>query len=1349
MSQNRFCSIKLCRFHLAVLLSFICYGASAQFNYVDIGGGLSQNSVSAICQDSVGFMWFGTIENGLNRYDGVRFKYFTHSDDDINSIPSNCITALAADSNGNVWIGTNNGLSYYDSSSERLRTSYYQVNGIQYSFSRRTITKIKRCDSGIWYVVASGKVYYKRAEEVMFSPLGELDNLRDVIPLSDNRLLIADGATIEIYDIGAGLSTPLEGLSGDIGRINCIHLAPEGDLYIGTQNRGVGIYNLESGTLQHLNTHNTPTLRSNYIRAFCEDRSGGIYVGSFNGLYLIDARSKEIGAYYSGDNANNALSHNSICDIKCDRTGNIWIATYSGGVNVRYATQYDFVSYSRNVDKMHSLKSNVINTFYEDSYGVWIGTDGAGVALYNNGEIRHIKPNCLQLSIPAGSHAKSMFKASQGRLWIGYHGAGLSLFNQDRMVDEMHFLGYTNVYSIARGSDGLLWLACPGSGVILFDERSLSSVQSTVLDRPELINAKYLHYSEKQNIMWVCTTENIFYYNFRLGKLSSLKGYTPPIYSQDNIHHLSEDSQGNTWVASTNGLVQISSLDVESGACQIKTFNIASSLPDNNIMALLEDDCNNIWASTLYSIIRLDPSTEEIKIYNHDYNIQPNDFLKASAFRSKDGRLWFGGNGGFTIFSPSAIDSNSFIPELYITDININNGAISPHDQTDILQQAIINSSQITLAHWQNNIRLTATAFNYIFANRNSYRWELLKRDKIYLSGATPDILLMNLTPGRYKLRVWASNNDDIWNPSCRELSLEVQYPWYLRGYAVIIYILITVILVYITRRITVERAATRNKIQLIEIQRATNEKLYNQKVQFFTNISHEIKTPLSLILGPLLHLNSEALSHEIKSHLSVAIRNAKYLNKLVDELLDFRRREQYTGKLQLSCIEVDRLIRSISDLFEESLSYEYTPVRYHCEIPEKCMGYLDPIIVEKMLLNLLYNAFKYNVAQNPITITLSGEYPAIDEGYDHYSVGAIAESVVQTVVISVNDSGSGIAKENLPKIFRGYFQIANLTAKNNGFGLGLAFVKQLTLTHCAELRVCSRLGCGSTFSIKIPVAREDYDAEQIKEEARATESTPRLSPKPQEPQNHKYTVLLVEDNVELQEWVRRCLSDHYNCIVASNGVEGYAKAIEQRPQVIISDVMMPDMDGYELCAKVKSDLATSHIPVILLTAKSTDQDALMGYKLGANAYITKPFDLETLLYQIENLIELRGKIIENYSANTEESSREFIDTLPQLDREFMESVYTYIDENISLPELSVDSLAAALLIGRTSLYRKVKSLTGTTPNELIKDHRLKRAYSLIEENKMPLVEIAESVGINDVYYFKRCFKQKYNIKLK
>lgn len=1328
---------------LFILTSTFNLRAQIHFENLNTKSGLSQNSVIALCQDSLGFMWFGTEKNGLNRYDGKTFIYFKHKDDDLNSLSSNNITKLLADDNGSVWIGTDNGLDYYNALNASItRASYINSNGILYTFNRTQIKSIKKDSNGIIWLVTSEGLFIKNKNSQVFQeysmPL--TSNILDIEPLENEIYLVSTDKFIYVYDKVNNVVKKSNLIdSNKISNITIIYRDTSGNLFFGTRKNGFAVFIKKSKETRYFFVEKKSELKNGIIRSFCEAENGEIFIGTFNGLYELNLQSLTLKGYFSEKKDNIGLSHNSIHSIIKDVAGNLWVGTFSGGVNIKYATDYAFKTYKHSENLKSSISSNIINTFFEDDYGLWIGTDGSGISLFKDEKFKNFEKTNL-----SSTHIKAICKKDKNHIWLGSHDLGkndfgLVLFNQDSEEVEKKLFQDFSVYGIQKDMQGILWLASNTKGLLFFNENTLKLEEKIIPN--ELKSAvKVINYWKKNNIMLICSSNSIFIYNYQTNQFIEI----PKNPIKDSIYEINDifiDTTDNIWVGTSNGLMKISNLNINNAACNIELFDY-----DNiNVKSINEGAKGEIWVSSFNGLSRISKDFSKIQTYDQQYRIQGNEFINKSSYKDKNNILWFGGNEGFTGFHPSKLESNSFIPPLLFTKIEIDNEEYLPKDSTKINTKTITFKKSIELSYWQKNITLTVAALNYIIPDKNKYKWSLLKDNEAIIEGKSQVININNLNPGNYKLSVTASNNDGVWVESPTELKIKILPPWWKSSWAYTLYFILISIIIAVLTKIYRERKTILNELELEKLEKLKDKELQEEKLTFFTNVSHEIRTPLTLISGPINHALSISKDNQITENLLIAEKNTNYLKELIDELLDFRKVEKNAKKLKLFRTDANAFIKNICDSFSDPSLNNKNLLNFKSSFESRI--FIDRDVVNKIVRNLISNAIKYNKDEHPILITLS-EKPLKQNPLfqNSFTVGKISKKA-QKLTITVEDRGIGITKKSLPKIFKRFFQVEDYQNKHLGSGIGLSLVKSLVLLHKGKITIESEHKIGARFTVTLPVNKEFYGLEDfvLYNETTKNQSENDFEKSESNIDKNKSTVLLVDDNLELQNWMASFLSQKFNCIIAKNGKEGLRIAKKMNPDIIVSDVMMPEMDGFELCKTLKNDIRTSHIPIILLTAKTFEKDEQEGFDAGANSYIKKPFNPEILIQTIENYIDLKKTIVEKFNANFKDSS--LIEKLSVYDRKIIDKANDYIETNILDTSMNVENMASALAMSRSSLFRKIKAITNTSPNEYIKNYRLTIALELIKENKYAINEISEKVGFNDFYYFRKCFIQKFGIK--
>ncbi|KAA5824809.1 response regulator [Algibacter amylolyticus] len=1320
--------------------------AQIHFENLNTRAGLSQNTVLSVCQDSLGFMWFGTGKNGLNKYDGNSFTYFKHQQNNINSLSSNHITKLLSGKNGSLWIGTENGLNYYNAFNETItRVNYKTQNGIIYSFDKQVVRSLKKEKNGTLWLVTSAGLFIKSPKDPIFreytTPL--TSPILEIEPLNDGKYLISSGKFVYLFNKNKNELQKTSLIdSNKVAAITTIYKDISGNLFFGNSRNGFAVFlKNENKTIYYL-AGESNGLKNGVIRSFCENKKGEVFIGTANGLYIFNSESLKLKGYFSEQKNDVGLSHNSIHSIVKDVSGNLWFGTFSGGVNIKYATNYSFKSFKHSENLNNSISSNIINTFYEDEYGMWIGTDGKSISLLNNGKFKNFVNSNLS------SHIKAVYKKDKNHLWLGSHDLGkddygLVLFNEDSGLVEKKLFQNFSVYGIQKDKSGMLWLASNTKGLLFLNENTLQ-LEKRLLPDELKSKTKVITYWKKKDIMFICSTNNIFIYNFNLNQFIEIQD-NPLKNSTYEINDLFIDSTDNVWIGTSNGLLKLTHLNLINGnntIHKLETLNI-------NVKSINEGVNNSIWVSSFEGLSHISKDFTKIQTYDQQYKIQGNEFINKSSYKSKDHTLWFGGNEGFTKFHSSKLEKNLYVPPIVLTKIEIDNKNYLPKDSTGLDIETITFKKRIDLKYYQKNITLTAAALNYIIPNKNQYEWVLSKDNESIINGNSPIININNLNTGSYILSIKASNNDGVWVDSPLELELNILPPWWKSNFAYAIYFFLGACIVMLVRKKYKDRKKILHELELEKIEKIKDKELQEEKLMFFTNVSHEIRTPLTLISGPIHHALSISNNNEITENLLIAEKNTNYLKELVNQILDFRKIEKNAKSLKLFRTDINAFIENICYSFNNPSANSNTNITFNSTFENRI--FIDRDVINKIVRNLISNAIKFNLNESPILVNLS-EKPLkqISKLHNSFSVGKINKKE-QIVIITVEDSGIGITKNLLPKIFNRFFQVDDSKNKHLGSGIGLSLVKSLVLLHKGSIKVESEHNKGTRFTVTLPINKDYYNSEEFvfKSETIEKQKTEKIAYKIKENKleiiKNKNTVLLVDDNEELLNWMVSFLSKEFNCLTAENGKKAINIANKMNPDIIVSDVMMPKMNGFEICKTLKNKINTSHIPIILLTAKTFEEDVKEGFDSGANSYINKPFNPEILIKTIGNFINLKKTIVDKYNANYRDSS--LIEKLSIHDRKIIDKANSYIESNISDTNMSVEKMASDLAMSRSTLFRKIKVITNTSPNDYIKNYRLSIALELIKEKEYSINEISEKVGFNDFYYFRKCFIQKFGVK--
>jgi signal transduction histidine kinase/ligand-binding sensor domain-containing protein/DNA-binding response OmpR family regulator len=1165
---------------------------------------------------------------------------------------------------------------------------------------------------------------------------------------------------------------------GDEFFVNCIVFDLENKLWIGTD-MGLFRFDLETGEYNNFfaNPGISGSISSSQITDAVRDRNGDLWFGSSSGLNRFKHNGQTFENYFV-DPSDLANPINAVHWLKSDKDGNIWTQSQrdNGGIGCLNKKNKKFTHYSTGFGLWFS-------SFTIDRSGIaWLGNEFGGLYKLNPKAKKFstfsIKKN--ERDILRGNVIFSVFKDQSGEIWIGGQLDGLYRYNRQTKKSAFYEVDseqkdnpYSNIINcVFQARNGIFWI-----GTVLGLNRFDPNTRRSELIDPEpgstadLNRTSHIH-EDNHGGLWLLTRNGyLVHFNpntyeaqfFSVVDNSDLGG-------QIEFCDLVEDRRGFFWIASGNlglykfdlaqkklsmvekiGKVNIASIYLDDdgilwcgtvlqGLIRYDTKTDTKSiirekdgLLSNNIGGVEADQSGNLWLGTQKGLSRYNPQTGTFKHFFKEDGFLTDEFSYQAHAKGKNGELIFGSMHGVVTFHPDSIRDSDYIPPIVLTDFKIQNKPVSIGKDSP-LKQNISVSNEIILTHDQNDISITFAALDFSHPERNRYSFYLENFDEDWRKpGLERTAYYTNLDPGEYVFKAKGTNSDGVWNEKGRSIKITVLPPWWKTWWAYSFYTLFFLGLIYSLRRYEMNRIRLRNQVKIEETKRKEHEQIDQMKSTFFANISHEFRTPLTLILGPLTKLAAKNFSEEDKHSLRIMQRNANRLLRLINQLLDFSKLE--SGKMNLQANKGDivffvkGLLMSFQSLAEQKqITYRFTSDRESIEI------YFDRDKVEKIITNLISNAFKFTPAHGEITIRIAKN--------EH------------NVQISVRDTGQGISSEKLPHIFDRFYQADDsLTRNQEGTGIGLALTKELVELHHGTIEVISKPNQGSEFSISLPIGRGHLTEEQNVVEDFV------LSEQPTTPIEHaelveteqiddvqksdsETIVLVVEDNADMRTYIREALHPTYKVVEAFDGVEGIECAQEIIPDLIISDLMMPKKDGYQLCSELKQDEATSHIPIILLTAKAERKDKLAGLELGADDYLVKPFDSQELQIRIKNLIEIRRKLQAAFKDGKVNLREEKL--LNPVDQRFMERVMEIITDNLSDERFDVRQFSHEIGISGTQVRRKMNALTGQSPNQFIRSQRLKEAARLIREEQQTVSEAAYLTGFNSLSYFSKCFKEEF-----
>lgn len=1283
------------------------------FRHYNIENGVSSNNISTLFQDQKGYIWIGT-ENGLNRFDGNQFTLYQKNNPLYSNFHANSINTICETTDKELWLGTDNGVFIYN-----------QVKDTFTPFVKQTSDKTS-ITSWITHIIQdkAGNIWIATHKQGIFLFNTQTDKLTQFeIPQNDNIVTrILNDEQNNIW-----LSGPYQ-----LCKLNKV-------------NNTFETYAIEEKT------------ESIYSMALWEDSSNHIWIGTWDkGLWKLDPRTKQVEKYLTGEKGKGILHIHSILEyspellligsddgltifnpvtqesflydnyrdnekslsdkfiypILKDREGGVWIGTYYNGIN--YLPPYcgQFNGYSESSDIPY-FNSRIISRFCEGENGnIWIASDDSGLSCFNPSTMQFLDFNGREKLNKHNLHALCMVDKD---LWIGTYGDGIQILNIQTGVIKNYSisngLDENSIYSIFKDSQGQIWTGSM-NGICQYDAQKQRFTPIKYLEALVIEIAE-----DAKGNLWIATQgKGLFRYSPQKNKEWKKYGLEKGFNSL-TVNHLCINKDNEIWAATSEGLYLYNPLK------DIFTYQ-PLRLPNECINAILEgEDC--LWLTTAKGLVKYTPATQETQIFTKSDGLQSEAFIMASALKTRNGEFYIGSINGFNTFYPHQLKLNTQKPNVVLTSLEIFNQKIDTQ-KDGTLPEAIDHLKEIHLSYKDNVITLNYAALSYCTPQKNQYAYMLEGFDKGWnYVGSQHSTTYTNLPAGTYTFRVKASNNDNIWNEEGTSIRIIVHPPFYLSLPFKIGYVLLFLLALGLLLRYVIRRSEKKHAKAIDELNSKKEIEIHEAKINFFTMIAHEIRTPVSLIIGPLEKImQSTHIPTNERQELEIIDRNSQRLLYLVNQLLDFRKVEQKEIRMKFSSQSIKELMQAVCERFSPTLqqngvsfSVTYPDEHFHADVDKEALT--------KVLSNLLTNANKYT--QSRIEVRFQ-EHPE-----------------KQTFSIEVQDNGKGMSEEELTKIFKPFYQASE---NKPGTGIGLSIVKGIVEAHHGQVNVTSQPGHGSSFMITLPQKQENLSAEEEENQAGnplPEDIIPEQNATASMSQKVLPIMLIVDDNEDMLNFLSSHFQTSYTIVTAVDGVDALNKLKEQEVALIISDWMMPNMNGIDLCKAVRNNQLTSHIPFILLTAKTDTEAKITSMNCGADAYIEKPFSLQYLEACIKNLLELRLQLRQKFSQMPTVSINSI--AANQSDKVFLEKMNHLIEENLNNEELSVDFLAEKLCISRSGLFVKIKGLANTTPNEMIQIIRLKKAASLLLENQYRINEVSYMVGFNNPSYFSKCFQKQFGMK--
>jgi signal transduction histidine kinase/ligand-binding sensor domain-containing protein/DNA-binding response OmpR family regulator len=1314
-------------------------GNTVNFEFYSQEEGLSNNYVQCCYQDRRGFMWFGTSQ-GLNRFDGYRFTKFVNSPDDSTSLLGNLVRVIFESRDGSMYVGTENGgLNLFNRDKETFTNVFDRFKDP--SLKTRSVNDIKEDNQGrLWIATNDGLILLKNSNTLKHIPLA-LPEGGDGIAHSFIRVISFDPAGnlwlgtnngVFVLDTLRDVITPVilplpESLNNEIWELT---IDQEGKIWIGTYDNGIFIVN----TLRKIEKHILPdpgNKRSFTVRSIARDKKGNYWFGTRGGIYIYNLTEGIVSSFSHDEREVKSLSGNSVLDIYHDSRGDTWIGTRTG-INYLIHSKQVFRNFRAMPGDNRYLNNGEIWTFRSDEKGkIWIGTEDGGVNIYDPetrtfkylvqepGNQNSLSSNCI----------KSLMDDGRGNLWIATFRGGINKLNlrSGRIIHYRNIPGNPEsisddrVWNLFRDRKDRIWVAT-NAGLDLYNPDHDHFRRMEIIPANTQIN--WIREDSSGNLL-IGGRDSLYFYNPSSGLLRKFREF-----SRDFL----QDRKGRIWIATENKGLAL--YHAEKGA--VRYFGEKEGIANNRTVSILEDDSGLLWIGTSRGLSRFDPETGIFQNFSEKDGLQNNQINYSAAYKLPSGELVIGGISGFNIFNPSLIGTNDFVPPMVLTELRILNRRVEiGNGKKSILKKSITETKKIVLPFDKNALTIEFAALNFSNSAKNLYSYYLEGFDQGWTDPSSGrSATYTNLNPGEYTFRVKSliPGNPDTGNDI--SMIIKILPPFWKTVLFRILLFLFVAGMFYALVRFLFAREKMKNDLLFERIKAKKLHELDMLKLKFFTNISHEIRTPLTLILGPIEKLkNNQVPAEQQQPLLEIVHRNARHLNQLFNQILDFRKLEAGNLKIELTDGEMVSFIRGIKVQFDHLAREKEIEYSFHTLV-KKVFCRFDPDKTEKIISNLLSNAFKFTGQGGKISISLSLVFD------NERNAQEDEESDKGIIEISVKDSGRGISSEHLDQVFNRFFQSGE-KAELPGTGIGLALVKDLVKLLHGHVFVTSKPGQGSKFTVRLPLIESNI--EKYGSDSPADNHFHPIQAAPENPVTYLDKIMLVvEDNADVRFFIRHHFESIYKVIEAADGIKGWEMALETIPDIILCDILMPGMNGYELLKRLKNDEHTSHIPVILLTALGSRDHEIEGLIAGADDFITKPFDLTILQTKIENILTIRQSLKEKYSEEIFLQPKNVLITSP--DERFMKKAIEKVEQNIADPDLDIEKFASEVGISRMQLYRKLNSLTDMTVKEFIRDIRLKRAAQLLLQKKQNISEIAYAVGFRDLSHFRKCFRRKYGM---
>lgn len=1329
------------------------------FDKITVNEGLSHSDVNSIVQDRDGFIWIGTY-NGLCRYDGNKIVIYRT---DNSGLSNNRILSLYVGTDSLVYIGTETGgLNIYDPKTGRIISFKHDENNYKSLASDVVNDIFEDRYQAVWVCTDGGLSKLNKSDgQISFNTYHSLQKPGELIlsgcELNEKQLLLATNQGLLIFD-----KTQSKYLSFYRSQVDkLVHAVTKFSDKITLIASAKGLFSYDSSK-EELSEISSIEALSIYV-----DPNRNIWVGSTkDGLYKFNMSGQIIASFQSNLLDPNSIVGNEISTLYEDESGVLWIGTIGGGISTTSMIEKKIDLYQIYTKTNNILLQKKIITFAEDHNGfLWIGTRGSGIEIMNKkiNEFRNLSDR--RLSIPL-KDVSAFYQDDMGSMWIGTW-QGLYLMPaatvnkiwdvQDVKVESLNsnFSGANiSIYKIVKDRDNHLWIST-SNGVYQYiptadnyykgqfvhyeyDALNPNSIQD------DFVTDIYADPETPKKTIWVGTRKGLSKFTFESNGTRIRRIY--PSDKSDGLKGefvsvIHQDAKKQLWIVTLGGgLNKVTGGRFDNNDLAFESYNKSRyAFVNNELESLLEDSHGNFWIGG-YGITKFNPSTGETKFYGIKDKLQSNSFKIWSSCKLKNGDMVFGGVNGFNIFNPDSIKDNPIVPKVVLTGLKIFSRDIHVGDTIKgkaLLTHPLDKTTFLKLPYNSNSLTFEFAALHYTSPTHNKYRYMLEGFDTEWhqAQGHETYGIYTNLKPGNYRFVVYGANSDGVWSNIPATIDIEITPPFWKTTIAYSIYVILFLSILYLIIRSALKHAQQKHNLEIEKTMREEEQRSFDNKLKFFTDISHEIKTPLSLIAVPIEDLLlTPSIGNATRSKLNLANQNVERLMKLVEQILDFGKYESQMMRINVCETDIVTFVQELSALFKPLANRK--KINFVSEFDAKDpVIYIDRDKMEKVVTNVLSNALKFTPNKGSIKLKCSE---------DEYFI-----------YISIHDSGKGIRNEELERIFEPFYQATNDNVMG-GTGIGLSLSKYIVDQHHGEMWAQSVEGNGSTFYIKLRKGKEHFEESEMSKQAvnaddpvfyeqvedMTNDDVQDMADDTEMLYDKKATILIAEDNKDFREYIAQVLEADFHIIQAENGLVAYEKAIAEQPDLIITDIVMPEMTGIELCDKIKNNITTSHISVMILTARDLLSYKIDGYETGADAYITKPFNLRLFRSRVNNLIQSnqRMKSLFRTQINIEPSEI----TVSTFDQKLLKKCLQIVEDNMKNVDFGVDELCREVGISRPQLYRKIKSLVGLSPVQFIRSIRLKRAAQILSQDNSSVSEVMYNVGFNNLSYFSKVFKEEF-----